>query len=75
MASGLEALPLPVHPRRPITPVREAGRPRCGPAASELLPCGTALYTKHLLFLYAHGGLTENILGSFFGRSLHCQRK
>lgn len=54
---------------------REAGRPRCGPATSKLLPCRIALYTKLLLFLYAHGGLTENILGSFFGRSLHCQRK
>ena len=65
----------PVHPRRRITPVREACRPRCDPATSNLLPCRIALFTKHLLLLHAHWGLMENILGRFFGRSLHCQRK
>ena len=65
MMSGPEALPLPCPSEETHHPVRQACRPRCDPATSNLLPCRMTLFTKHLLLLHAHWGLMKNILGLF----------
>ena len=65
MLSGLEALPLTRPSKETHYPIREACHTRCDLITSNLLHCGIACFTKHLLLLHTHWGLMENILGSF----------